>query len=293
MNKNTSDSDENGESVTHDNQFALSVSVPLDHWMHNTWATYNLNNSQDGATQNIGLNGTALAEDNLNWNIQEGVSNTGSGNSTSMNADYKGTYGEVSGGVSQDSHQRSVNVGLQGGVVAHANGITLTQPLGETIALVKAPGTHGTHITNQTGVKTDFRGYTVVPFVSAYRHNTIALDTETLPDDADVTHAARIVTPTRGAVVRASFNTRVGSRVLMMLTQNGKPLPFGATVTTDDKDSEFIVGNGGQTYLSGLPQHGTLFVSWGQDASEHCVAEYTLTDERHKTSIINAAAQCH
>ncbi|ENB7485413.1 fimbria/pilus outer membrane usher protein [Citrobacter koseri] len=293
MNKNTSDSDENGESVTHDNQFALSVSVPLDHWMHNTWATYNLNNSQDGTTQNIGLNGTALAEDNLNWNIQEGVSNTGSGNSTSMNADYKGTYGEVSGGVSQDSHQRSVNMGLQGGVVAHANGITLTQPLGETIALVKAPGTHGTHITNQTGVKTDFRGYTVVPFVSAYRHNTIALDTETLPDDADVTHAARIVTPTRGAVVRASFNTRVGSRVLMMLTQNGKPLPFGATVTTDDKDSEFIVGNGGQTYLSGLPQHGTLFVSWGQDASEHCVAEYTLTDERHKTSIINAAAQCH
>lgn len=50
-------------------------------------------------------------------------------------------------------------------------------------------------ITNQTGVETDFRGYTVVPFVTAYRHNTIALDTETLPDDADVTHAAQIVTP--------------------------------------------------------------------------------------------------
>jgi outer membrane usher protein len=46
----------------------------------------------------------------------------------------------------------------------------------------------------------------------------------------------------------------------MTLTQNGKPLPFGATVTTDDKDSEFIVGNDGQTYLSGLPQHGKLSV---------------------------------
>lgn len=157
---------------------------------------------------------------------------------------------------------------------------------------MKAPGTHGTHITNQTGVETDFRGYTVVPFVTAYRHNTIALDTETLPDDADVTHAAQIVTPTRGAVVRASFNTRVGRRVLMTLTQNGKPLPFGATVTTDDKDSEFIVGNDGQTYLSGLPQHGKLSVNWGQGASEHCVAEYALTDEKDKTSIINAAAQC-
>ncbi|HDR2471853.1 TPA: fimbrial biogenesis outer membrane usher protein [Enterobacter soli] len=293
MNKNTNDSDENGESVTNDNQFALSVSVPLDHWMHNTWATYNLNNSKDGTTHNIGLNGTALAEDNLNWNIQEGLSDTGSGSATSMNADYKGTYGELSGGVSQDKYQQTVNIGVQGGVIAHANGITLSQPLGETIALVKAPGTHGTHIANQTGVETDFRGYTAVPFVTAYRHNTIALDTETFPDDTDVTHAAQVVTPTRGAVVRASFNTRVGNRVLMLLTQNGKPLPFGATVTTQDKDSEFIVGSGGQTYLSGMPQRGTLSVSWGESASEHCVAEYALTDEKDKNSIINAAAQCH
>ncbi len=292
MNKNTQDSDENGDEVTNDNQFSLSVSVPLDHWMHYTWATYNLNNTKDGTTQNIGLNGTALKEDNLNWNIQEGLSSTGSGNSTSMNADYKATYGEVSAGVSQDKYQQTVNVGLQGGVVAHANGITLSQPLGETIALVKAPGTHGTHITNQTGVETDFRGYTVVPFVTAYRHNTIALDTETLPDDADVTHAAQVVTPTRGAVVRASFNTRVGNRVLMTLTHNGKPLPFGATVTTEDKDREFIVGSDGQTYLSGLPARGKLSVAWGDNASEQCIAQYTLAEERAKSGIITAAATC-
>lgn len=179
MNKNTRDSDDKSADQN-DNQFALSVSIPLDRWMHNTWATYNLNNTRTGATQNIGLNGTALQEDNLNWSLQEGLSNTGSGSSTSMNMDYKATYGEVSGGVSQDKYQRTVNVGLQGGIVAHANGITLSQPLGETIALVKAPGAYGTHITNQTGVETDFRGYTVVPFVTAYRHNTISLDTETL-----------------------------------------------------------------------------------------------------------------
>lgn len=293
MNKNTNSSDSNGNSTSNDNQISLSVSVPLDHWMHNTWATYNLNNTKDGTTQNIGLNGTALQNDNLNWNLQQGLSTTGSGNSTSMNANYKTTYGEMSGGMSQDKYQQTVNIGLQGGVLAHANGITLSQPLSETIALVKAPGTHGTRITNQTGVETDFRGYAVVPFVSAYRHNTLSLDTETLPDDADVMHAAQTVTPTRGAVVRASFNTRLGSRVLMQLTKNGRPLPFGATVTTEDKDSEFIVGNDGQTYLSGLSQRGQLTVSWGQDASEHCVAQYTLPEEKNTTSIINAAAQCH
>lgn len=292
LNKNTHDSDENGDAVSNDNLFALSVSLPLDRWMHNTWASYNLNNSKEGTTQTLGLNGTALAQNNLNWNVQEGLSNTGAGSSTSLNADYKGTYGEVSGGLSQDKYQRTANLGLQGGVVAHANGVTLSQPLGETIALVKAPGTHGTEVTNQTGVETDFRGYTVVPFVTAYRHNIIALNTETLPDDADVTHAAQVVTPTRGAIVRATFSTRVGRRVLMTLTHNGKPLPFGATVTTEDKDNEFIVGNDGQTWLTGLPQRGHLTVSWGQDARDHCVADYVLTDEKDKTHIINAAAQC-
>ncbi|RDT63976.1 hypothetical protein DXF97_31555, partial [Klebsiella pneumoniae] len=45
--------------------------------------------------------------------------------------------------------------------------------------------------------------------------------------------------------------------------------------------------------LSGLPQQGHLYVSWGQGANEHCVADYALTDEKEQTSIINAAAQCH
>lgn len=34
--QNTHDSDEDGNEVTNDNQFSLSVSVPLDRWMHNT-----------------------------------------------------------------------------------------------------------------------------------------------------------------------------------------------------------------------------------------------------------------
>ena len=198
----------------------------------------------------------------------------------------------MSAGVSQDKYQQTVNVGLQGGVVAHANGITLSQPLGDTIALVKAPGTHGTHITNQTGVETDFRGYTVVPFVTAYRHNTIALDTETLPDNADVTHAAQIVTPTRGAVVRASFNTRVGNRVLMTLTQRVNRCPSAQRSPPRIRTANL---------LSAMTARPTSLVCRskgistfpGTGANEHCVADYALTDEKEKTSIINAAAQCH
>lgn len=76
-------------------------------------------------------------------------------------------------------------------------------------------------------MKTDFRGYTLVPYLSPYREYTVGLNTETLPDDADLTLTSRVVIPTRGAIVRARFDTRVGKRVLMVLTRaNGQPVPL-------------------------------------------------------------------
>lgn len=57
LNKNTNSRDDEGDSVSNDNLFALSVSVPLDRWMSNTWASYNMNNNKDGTTHTLGLNG--------------------------------------------------------------------------------------------------------------------------------------------------------------------------------------------------------------------------------------------
>ena len=291
LNKNTwdenNDDDDNGDEQT----IAFNVSVPLDRWMGNTWVNYNLNNSKHDTTQNVGLNGTALEHGNLSWGVQQGHSRT-SGNTTSLNTDYKATYGELSGGFSQDTQQRQLNVGAQGSMIAHANGVTFGLPMGDTVALVKAPGADGTGISNQTGVSTDFRGYAIVPYVTPYHHNTVALDTESLPDGADVSHAAKVVTPTRGAIVRASFNTRVGSRVLMTLTRaNGHPVPFGATAAPAHDSGEFIVGDGGQVYLTGLHAHGRINVSWGRGADAHCSAAYQLPT-KNGGPVINVTAQC-
>lgn len=292
LSENTGTTDGNSTSYSHDNQFSVSVSIPLDYWMQNTWATYNLNSSKNNTTHSIGLSGTSLANNNLNWNIQEGLTSSGNGNTTSLNTDYKGTYGEVNAGYSQDSYQRNLTLGAQGGIVVHANGITLGQPLGETIALVKAPGVSGTQVMNQTGVKTDYRGYTIVPYLSAYRHTTLALDLSTLPANADLTQATQIVTPTRGAVVRASFKPRIGEQALIVLTHRGKPLPFGASVTITDGNVESIVGDNGQVYLSGLKEQGVINARWGEDTASKCIAHYQLPTRESGSPVINLAAEC-
>jgi len=298
-NQNTYDSftDDEDDEDNHDNDrvLSLNVSVPLDKWLKNTYVNYGLNTSKHSATtQNIGLNGSALEGNNLNWNIQEGLSSDGDSDSSNINADYKGTYGEANAGISSDKNQRQVNYGVQGGIIAHANGVTFSQPLGETIALVKAPGVKGVGVNNQTGVKTDFRGYTVVPYVSPYHKTSVSLNTEMLPDDADLTIASQTVVPTRGAVVRASFDTRIGKRVLMtLLRADQRPIPFGASVTLmNEKDQqEFIVGDEGQVYLTGLNDEGQLLVSWGQGTDKQCHVNYQLP-EAAGHDIITLSAQC-
>lgn len=95
------------------------------------------------------------------------------------------------------------------------------------------------------------------------------------------------VIPTRGAVVRADFDPNVGQRVLMTLTRvNGEPVPFGATAGSDGKNSgASIVGDGGQVYLSGMDDSGTLTVKWGSTADQTCRVNYRLPEQTATSGI--------
>ncbi|MFZ1872061.1 MAG: fimbria/pilus outer membrane usher protein, partial [Chania sp.] len=192
-----------------------------------------------------------------------------------------------------DKSQQRLNYGVQGGVMLHENGLTLSQSLGETVVLVKAPGAKGVNVANQTGVSTDWRGYAVVPYASAYRKNITGLDTTTLPDDVDMTLASQTVIPTRGAVVRAEFKPNIGQRILMtLLMQGGAPVPFGATVTDADGQNASIVGDSGQVYLTGMSGSGKLNVKWGNAASQQCQVSYSVVEQKENTGIRLMNGQC-
>lgn len=295
---NRNGTDSNGNRTYYTDQIvAVNISVPLGQWLAGSYATYNLNTSKNGnTTQNVGLSGTTLADNNLNYSINQGYGSQGQGSNGYASADYKGGYGEVNAGYGYDNSQRRMDYGLQGGILVHENGVTLSQPLSETIVLVKAPGADGVSIASNTGVKTDWRGYAVVPYATAYRRNQISLDTATLPDDVDMTLTSTAVIPTRGAVVRADFDPNVGQRVLMTLTRaDGQPVPFGAMATnsTGKNGNSSIVGDSGQVYLSGLADAGKLDVKWGSGASQACQVNYTLSEQPAGSGIqmINGACR--
>ncbi len=284
-----------------DQVFAFNMSVPLDKFMgpSGTWATYNMSTKRHGSTvQQAGISGTLLDDKNLSYSAQQGYENQGSGASGNASMDYKGGSGEGSLGYSYDQDTRQWSYGLQGGVLIHENGITLSQPLGDTIALVKAPGADDVDVENNSGVHTDWRGYAVVPYAQPYRKNSVTLETESFADDVDMDMNTQTVIPTRGAVVRADFKTRVGQRALVQMLFMGKPVPFGATVSLLDNDSTVtgIVSENGEVYLTGLPETGNIMAKWGNGSNEQCKGSYTLAGSNASDPsalIKQITAQCH
>lgn len=272
-----------GNSIIYDKdqQIAFNISVPLDKFLPQSYANYSMNSSKNnGTTHSVGLNGTALENNALAWNIQQGYGTDGVGYTGNTNADYRGTYGEVTAGYGYDKDSERLNYGLQGGIIAHGDGVTLSQPLGETNVLVKAPGASGVSIQNQTGAKTDWRGYSAVSNVTPYRKNDVSLMTETLSEDVELELTTKTVIPTRGAVVRADYVANVGMRMLMTLIQtNGQPVPFGAIVNLQENHSQgYIVGNAGQVFISGAQESGSLTVKWGETSVQTCKLIYRLKD---------------
>ncbi len=109
-------------------------------------------------------------------------------------------------------------------MVAHPHGVTFGQTVGESFAIGPGAGAAGVAVQNGNNVHTDWRGYAVVPSLTAYRKNVITLDTESMAD-APTRPAGQTVIPGGGAVVMANYQTHIGNRVLFTLRNAQGPLP--------------------------------------------------------------------
>lgn len=117
-----------------------------------------------------------------------------------------------------------------------------------------------------------------MPYATVYRYNRVALDTNTMSNNTDIENNVSSVVPTKGALVRASFDARIGVRALLTVKRGNQPLPFGAIVRETQSGVTSMVGDDGQIYLSGLPLEGELLIQWGNGAGSQCRASYRLPE---------------
>ncbi|QCJ69369.1 fimbrial biogenesis outer membrane usher protein [Providencia heimbachae] len=267
-------------------QVSFNVSIPFslfsDHKdIQNINSNFQISHDNTGRTyQQTGINGQFL-DNKLTYQLNESGDNRDQKLTSSANVGYIGSKGYVGVGYSYGKENQLMYANGSGGLVVHSGGLSLSQYLGNSSAIIYAPEAAGTTINN--GLATvDSRGYAVIPHMSDYSQNIASLDVNTLPENVESKETAVNLYPTKGAIVKANFNTLKGYQAMITLSEpNEIPMGAIASVKTKDVDAQNIisgiVGDNGRVYLSGLPETGTLIIKWGRAGSQICEVPFDMS----------------
>ncbi|HIE0995333.1 TPA: fimbria/pilus outer membrane usher protein [Pseudomonas aeruginosa] len=163
----------------------------------------------------------------------------------------------------------------QGALAIHSGGITFGPYLGDTFALIEAKGATGAKVFNAQGTTIDSNGYALVPTVTPYRYNSLALDPQGMHGNAELVSGEQRVAPYAGAAVRVQFKTRVGFAFLIRThLANGEFVPMGAEVLDHANNVVGMVGQSGQIYMRSDKRQGALIVRWGEGSGGRCRLYY-------------------
>ena len=252
----------------------LSVSLPLDVGSNKGWLAGSASQTAgSGVAQTLSYNGNS--EDNsLNYGLsqsgQDGQSSSGG------SVGYQHPYGFAGVSLSTGNNFSQSGLGLSGSLVAHRGGLTLAPPVGDTFAIVEVPNGEGARV-NGSNAQVGASGYGVVPYLSPYGFNDVALNLENAPIDLEVDTASQRVAPLDGSIVLLRFKANRGRPLLLQLTlDKGGRLPLGASVL-DAQDQEVgQVGQASKAVVRVKADAGRLTVVWGDKPEQRCTLDYQL-----------------
>ncbi|HDR9086473.1 fimbria/pilus outer membrane usher protein [Burkholderia vietnamiensis] len=258
----------------------LGLSIPLGSTRPATLST-SFNHDTRGSTQiATSLSGSAGVDSNVSYGVNVNRSSGPGGAQTNggANVSYRGARAELSASVGASADYQQYSIGARGAVVAHRGGVTLSQPLSETFAIVEAKHAEGARVTNASGVRVDANGYAIVPYLTPFSMNDVSLDPKGLSTDVELKETSQRVAPLAGAVPLLVFKTDYGRSAVIRLRQaDGSPVPFGAVVTDQAGKDIGVVGQAGKLLARGLAEQGELNVGWESDAGRSgCRLSYAL-----------------
>ena len=262
-----------------DNRYMISLTIPLGTGPHAPILTGSLSQARSGMQEQAAVNGTAGVDDRFTYGASATHDDIGSSGSTaSVNGGYRGAHAQLDASFGAGNGYSQSSLSVAGGVLAHAGGITFGQPLGDTVALVSAPGAAGARIGNAAGVRVGQDGYALVPYVTPYVLNTVSIDPTGLSLDLQLDNTSVQLAPRAGAVVLVKFKTENGRFVLIQARlADGSTLPFGAEVEDAQGQVIGVVGQAGRIMVRISREAGRLNVQWQErDGSRSCSFPYQL-----------------
>ncbi|CNK64680.1 fimbria/pilus outer membrane usher protein [Yersinia alsatica] len=280
-----------------ENIATLTVSIPLNIGNRNQYLSMSANrNPKSGNNYQTSLSGAAGERNSFNYSVNAGYDDSNiSSSSTSWGANVQQQFpnATVNGSYSRGSNYTQYGAGARGAAVIHSKGVTLGPYLGETFGLIEADGAQGATVRNAQGARIDNNGFALVPALTPYNYNTIALDTKGINRNTELKENQGRVVPYAGAAVKVKFETLTGYAVLIQTqTANDEGLPLGADVYNSEDEIVGMVGQGNQIYARVKDNKGSLYVRWGESSGEQCELPYAFGSQDTEQDIIHITGSC-
>lgn len=244
-----------------DDGLYASVSIP---WGDTGSISYNTTLGSDSSSHNLSYFDHLTNGDSYQVSAGTSESNTSmsgyythEGNSleTSTNIDY------------QEGQYSALGLTMHGGLTATTKGVALhrTNMPGGTRIMIDSGDATNIPVRGYTGTdtRTNIFGKAVVTDISNYSKNSLSIDLNELPDDAEVLNSVVQATLTEGAIGYRKFDVMSGKKAMAVIRlADGTFTPFGATVNSENEQELGIINDEGDVYLVGLKPNAQLNVNW-------------------------------
>jgi outer membrane usher protein len=135
----------------------------------------------------------------------------------------------------------------------------------DSFAVAQVPGYPNVpvYLNGQIAARTDKDGYAILPGLLSYQRNTIRIDTDNLPLEAQIEKTEADVVPHYHSGVSLKFSVELSTGALVKLVdEKGVPLPNGTVLKIEGNPEEFQVALQGEAYLTGLNKQNKMKATW-------------------------------
>lgn len=257
--------------------FTLTASLPLGERRRASLSSGMTWGAQGQGRSNVRLRATAGERGQWGYGLaavrQEG---TRGGAGLDAHLLHRGSFGELNASFANRHTHHQASMGAQGALVAHPGGLSMAPPLGESFAIVHAPGASAARLRQHPQIRLDERGFAVIPALLPYGLNTVELDPKGMSKDVELQLTGQSVVPRSGAASWLHYPTRSGHPLMLhALKVSGQALPFGALVLDEAGSERGMVGQGSRLHVRGDAQRGRFKVIWGEAGDQQCWLDYS------------------
>ncbi|MFK3662144.1 fimbria/pilus outer membrane usher protein [Scandinavium sp. NPDC088450] len=283
--------DNRGGQGQKENVASLTLSVPLSFGEREHTLSFSASQAKEaGSSAQVAVSGALDSEETLNYALstgwQQGQDGSGDVNDWSGSLQKSTSFGTLNGSVAQAKNYQQWTAGVRGAVVVHSKGVVAGPWVGDTFALIEAPGATGARIGGGQGSMVNSSGYALVPSLTPYRYNTVTLDSRDMNAQAELQESQRRIAPLAGAAVKLKFSTLAGYPLLITVNRK-EAFPAGLSVSDEQGRVVGMTAQGNQVYARVAQEQGQLSIE-GQD----CWLSWALNETQRKEPLIALTQTC-